>query len=63
MKKKIKDLTLEEVTKICKNNSCDECPLKDAPCQEGYYALVNSELDQEIDVNCDEKEMIERSEE
>ena len=55
MKKKVKDLTLEEVTKICKNNSCDECPLKDAPCQEGYYALVNSELDQEIEVNSDEE--------
>ena len=53
MKKKIKDLTLEEVKTICKNNSCDECPLKDAPCQEGYYALVNSELNQEIEVEDD----------
>lgn len=27
MKKKIKDLTLEEVKKICSNNICDYCPL------------------------------------
>ena len=54
MKKKIKDLTLEEVTKICKNNSCYDCPLKDAPCYEGFYAVVNSGLDQEIEVEDDE---------
>ena len=54
MKKKIKDLTLEEVKKICKNNSCDECPLKDAPCQKGYDALVNSEINQEIEVEDNE---------
>ena len=27
MKKKIKDLTLEEFKKICGKNSCDYCPL------------------------------------
>ena len=27
MKKKIKDLTLEEIKKICSNNICDSCPL------------------------------------
>lgn len=55
MKKKIKDLTLEEVTKICKNNSCYDCPLKEAPCYEGFYALVNSELGQEIEVDLSEE--------
>lgn len=53
MKKKIKDLTLEEVKKICKNNSCDECPLKVVPCYKGYYVVVNSELNQEIEVEED----------
>ena len=27
MKKKIKDLTLAEISKICCSNSCVECPL------------------------------------
>lgn len=27
MKKKIKDLTLEEIEKICKNHNCHFCPL------------------------------------
>ena len=27
MKKKIKDLTLEECRKICEGKICDECPL------------------------------------
>lgn len=27
MKKKIEDLTLDEVSKICKKHSCDDCPL------------------------------------
>lgn len=27
MKKKIKDLTLEEIKKICNKYSCNECPL------------------------------------
>lgn len=27
MKKKIKDLTLKELRKICKNNNCYNCPL------------------------------------
>ena len=54
--KKIKDLTLEETKKIClKNNDCIECPLylnlylcvKDLLCEE--------KLNQEIEVDEDEK--------
>lgn len=51
MKKKLKDLTDEEMEKICNNNykkykTCYDCPLQmeDGPC------FKNLDLDQEIEV-------------
>ena len=52
MKKKIKDLTIEEMTTICCNNSCNKCPLNikmynqngdviNTECYKNAYFLVN----------------------
>lgn len=55
MKKKIKDLTLEEVKNICeKNKECDTCPLIIAgmfPCGIANCTFVE---DKEIEVKEDE---------
>ena len=56
MKKKIKDLTDEEVIKICGNYRCKECPLftyKDwCRCKDDFLGLYGEE---EIEVEEDEK--------
>ena len=64
MKKKIKDLTLEEIIKFSKKykNKCTECPLysiKEIPCMtfcelaRNKQRLIEKELDQEIEVKED----------
>ena len=55
MKKKIKDLTEEEVIKICDNHSCKRCPLFDyesCHCKTNLLELYGEE---EIEVEDDEK--------
>lgn len=50
MKKKSKDLTVEEVTNICRKLSCLKCPfnvLEEDRCMT-YFEILN--LDQEIEV-------------
>ena len=53
MKKKIKDLTLEEIKKICINHSCQFCPL-----DINEFWCKNNDLEhygeQEIEVDEDE---------
>ena len=54
MKKKSKDLTVEEVTNICRKLSCSECPfnvLEEDRCMT-YFEILN--LEQEIEVEEDE---------
>lgn len=53
MKKKIKDLTLEEVKEICSNNICDYCPfdLDELWCK---YNDLEHYGDEEIEVEDDE---------
>lgn len=42
MKKKVKDLTLEEVKKICGNQDCPSCPIT-KPCSENeFFAYLPS---------------------
>ena len=64
MKKKIKDLTLEEIIKFSKKykNKCTECPLysiKEISCMtfcelsRNKQSLIEKELDQEIEVEDD----------
>lgn len=55
MKKKIKDLTIEEIKKICGNNICNYCPFDlDAPyCK---YDDLEHYGEEEIEVDVDEKE-------
>lgn len=51
MKKKIKDLTLEEIYRICdRNESCDNCPLIDGifPCGINNCSFME---DKEIEVD------------
>ena len=57
MKKKIRDLTLNEIVKQIKTccekyNLCDNCPLYvlDGDCIETKYKLIFSDLDKEIEV-------------
>ena len=65
MKKKIKDLTLEEVRKICENKKCENCIL--FTYLNWYFCKVKNYLDdvlhnskeigdEEIEVDEDEKE-------
>lgn len=52
MKKKIKDLTLEEQEKICKkNNDCLECPL--LLCNFCFMGILNELINKEIEVEDD----------
>lgn len=44
MKKKLKDLTKEDIALICKNNYCDDCPLRDTLCCPNY------DCDEEVEV-------------
>lgn len=61
MKKKIKDLTIEEIDKICNNTNCGRCPL--LFCEDCHYANVCLNqahglydfLNQEIEVEEDEQ--------
>ena len=57
MKKKIKDLTLEEIRKICENKKCTNCIL--LTYLSWYFCKVNNYLDdvleQEIEVEDDER--------
>ena len=61
MKKKIKDLTLEECKKICRNTECcDDCPLfygENKYCRAIELAIIenNKSIDLEIEVEVDEK--------
>lgn len=54
MKKKIKDLTIEEIKKICGNNICNYCPFDlDTPyCK---YDDLEHYGDEEIEVDEDEE--------
>ena len=55
MKKKIKDLTIEEIIKICSNNICDSCPfdLNELHCKWNDLEHYGEE---EIEVDADEEE-------
>ena len=65
MKKKIKDLTLEELKNICAMHSCSICPLNDIVCSKYFNVseIQDMKWNKKIEVKSDEKEMIERSEE
>lgn len=57
MKKKIKDLTLEECKKICDENVCSRecCPLYGKGiCHQSFYDYEEEDLEQEIEVEEDE---------
>ena len=54
MKKKIKDLTLGEITKICYGNSCIDCPLNPKNKLVGcsfYLTRFEDVLDKEVKIN------------
>ena len=49
MKKKIKDLTLEECRKICeKQDSCSDCPIYDEICG---IRIIRIHLEREVEVD------------
>lgn len=49
MKKKIKDLTVQELWKICHSRpNCDECPIYDF-CIVGWFGLIE-ETEEEVEV-------------
>lgn len=54
MKKKIKDLTLEEAMKICSKNSCRDCPLNNIPyntaCHLNYLEF-REDLTKEVEID------------
>lgn len=58
MKKKIKDLTEKELTKICKKfeTDCEKCPLyvNDCDCK-NHYDIIDIYGEEEIEVLQDEK--------
>ena len=58
MKKKIKDLTLEELNEICtKYDGCKGCPFQEIDCEylSEYFILKEQKiLEQEIEVEDDE---------
>lgn len=48
MKKKIKDLELEEIFDICSNHSCKKCPLKvknKPQCKPDYPDYLEEEIE------------------
>lgn len=54
MKKKLKDLTLEEIKKICGNCSCDFCPLyvNELWCKSDdleHYGELEIEVEDDVD--------------
>ena len=53
MKKKIKDLTIEELYKICSKYSCKDCPL-DIPQLWCKYNDLDKYGDEEIEVEDDD---------
>lgn len=54
MKKKIKDLTLEEIMKICKNNFCTFCPIKDVLCHCELKIPTIDEIDANTEIEVEE---------
>lgn len=56
MKKKIKDLTLEELLNICIKYSCEDCPLNTIVCDKYFNIsdLYDMKLNKEIEVEDDE---------
>ena len=56
MKKKVKDLTDEEIDIICKNNKCDNCPLNpDIMVLWCKPSELDKYGDEEIEVDLDEE--------
>lgn len=53
MKKKIKDLTLEEIMNICAENECITCKINNI-CGIKPYGFLGSVMQKEIEVNEDE---------
>lgn len=53
MKKKIKDLTVEEWTFICEHHYCGDCPISKITVNNGCLVqpIVESELEKEVDVD------------
>lgn len=47
MKKKIKDLTLEEIREICRRNYCEYCPLENT--EKCLY--FNESLNNEVEID------------
>ena len=49
MKKKIKDLTLGEINKLCHSLGCDKCPLRylDSDCP----IIIDTELEREVEID------------
>ena len=52
MKKKIKDLTLEELMSICANSVCSNCPIRYFICRDEFLVseIDNLDCDEEIEV-------------
>lgn len=50
MKVKVSELTIKQVTDICKRNDRDNCPFRDLPLLcEAISSLICPDLDKEID--------------
>lgn len=59
MKKKIRDLTLEEINKICRHGGvgdCDLCPIGKIKGLCGTYDFVSSETTHLLDIEIEVKE-------
>lgn len=50
MKKKLKNLTLDEIARICKKYSCRKCPLYNIDgCEENFVYATKEALEKEIE--------------
>lgn len=50
MKKKIKDLTLQEIKEICFYSHCLSCPFNRAYCYGVLQTILNVDMEKEIEV-------------
>lgn len=50
MKKKIKDLTLQEIKEICYHSHCLGCPFNKAYCYGVLTMILNIDMEKEIEV-------------
>lgn len=54
--KKVKDLTVEEIRKICSSNACNSCPLDSSGvCRRPIATMYEEILEKEIEVSEDDR--------